>query len=70
METIKIYAPLRENLDGLKHALRAGICVKIFRGRTKNEKLFVIFESFLEFLNSSPSAQVLDLGLLKFKLSA
>ncbi|MEK7161717.1 MAG: DNA repair protein RecO, partial [Patescibacteria group bacterium] len=70
VETIKIYAPLRENLDGLKHAFYAlEFVLKFSADEQKNEKLFVIFESFLEFLNSSPSAQVLDLGLLKFKLS-
>lgn len=71
VETIKTYSTLRENLQGLKHAFYAlEFVLKFSADEQKNEKLFVIFESFLEFLNSCPAPATLDLGLLKFKLSA
>ncbi|MFA5991556.1 MAG: DNA repair protein RecO [Candidatus Doudnabacteria bacterium] len=71
VETIKTYSALRENLEGLKYAFYAlEFVLKFSADEQKNEKLFGIFESFLEFLNSNPDSEILDLGLLKFKLSA
>lgn len=71
VETVKTYSALRENLEGLKNAFYAlEFVLKFSADEQKNEKLFGIFESFLEFLNTIPKEQELDLGLLKFKLSA
>ncbi len=71
VETVKTYSSLRENLEGLRYAFYSlEFVLKFSADEQKNEKLFFIFESFLEFLNSSPNVEILDLGLLKFKLSA
>ncbi len=71
VETVKTYTRLRANLAGLKYAFFAvEFVLKFSPDEQKNEKLFSIFENFLEFLNTCPSVELLNLGLLKFKLTA
>lgn len=69
VEPVKVFQRLRENLESLKRAFYAQeLALKFTADEHKNEPLFFLLESFLEFLDSKKTGGVLDLGLLKFKI--
>ena len=69
VEPVKVFSRMRENLESLKRAFYAQeLVLKFTPDEQKNEALFFLLESFLEFLDSSAAGQILDVGLLKFKL--
>jgi DNA repair protein RecO (recombination protein O) len=68
-EPVKVFSALRENLQGLKRAFYAQeLVLKFTPDEQKNEPLYFLLENFLEFLDSEKLEEILDLGLLKFKL--
>jgi DNA repair protein RecO (recombination protein O) len=68
-EPVKVFSTMRENLESLKRAFYAQeLVLKFTADEQKNEPLFFLFESFLGYLDSSANEEVLDLGLLKFKM--
>gem|GEM_PF-1153936 len=70
VETIKVYAPLRENLVSLKTAFVASeLVLKFAPDEEKNERLFEILETFLEFINGSLSPEITNLALAKLKIA-
>jgi len=68
-EPVKVFSGMRENLESLKRAFYAQeLILKFTADEQKNEPLFLLLESFLEFLDSGAANKILDIGLLKFKL--
>ena len=68
VEPVKVYANVRQNLAAMKMAFFAlELVLKLTADEQKNELLFNLLEEFLEFLNSETKAEILNLGLAKFK---
>ncbi|MBI5530261.1 MAG: DNA repair protein RecO [Candidatus Doudnabacteria bacterium] len=69
-QPVKVFMNLRENLEALKTAfVAAELILKFAPDEEKNERLFEMLEIFLEFLNSAPTNEQMNLGLAKFKLA-
>jgi DNA repair protein RecO len=69
VEPVKVFSGMRENLENLKRAFYAQeLVLKFTPDEQKNEPLFVLLESFLEFLNAQTTEEILNFALAKFKL--
>lgn len=68
-EPIKVFQAMRENLQAMKMAFYAiELVLKLTADEQKNEALFNLLEAFLEFLDFEKNRQILNLGLVKFKI--
>lgn len=67
-EPVEVFAGLRENLAALKRAFYGvELVLKFTPDEEKNQPLFELLKSFLEYLNTDRTEEELDTGLLKFK---
>jgi DNA repair protein RecO (recombination protein O) len=69
VEPVKTFGRMRETLMALKTAICAlELVLKFTADEHKNERLFISFAEFLEFLDTVQPEEIMNLGLAKFKI--